>query len=79
VARRCATASSLGGGAAFGLTNALAQLGAMSAPLIAGWLQDRTASFAAACYIPAAVLGVAAVVVLVAFRGGEPSRGPATA
>lgn len=66
-------------GLAFGLTNALAQLGAMSAPLIGGWLRDRTASFAAACYISAAVLGVAAVVVPVGFRGEEPSRGPATA
>lgn len=54
-------------GLTFGLANALWQTGALSAPIVGGWLRDTTASFAGGCYVAAALLGAMALAVLLAY------------
>lgn len=61
-------------GLTYGLANTVWQAGAVSAPLIGGWLRDTTASFAVTCYLAAVLLGISAAAVLIVYRT-EPQDG----
>ncbi len=63
-------------GLTFGLANTAWQGGAISAPLIGGWLRDTTDSFAGGCYLAAALLGASAAAVLIAYRSDNRGGGP---
>jgi MFS family permease len=63
-------------GLTYGLANTVWQGGAMSAPVIGGWLRDTTGSFAGGCYLSAELVGAAAVGVLLAYGPEAPRGGP---
>ncbi len=51
--------------AAFGIYNTICVLGAVVAPLVTGWTRDVSGSFAAGCYVSAAVAAAGAALVLI--------------
>ena len=65
-------------GVAFGFLNAVSFLASLAAPYVAGWIKDRSGSFAPACYL-AGVIGLLAVPLALLVRippGALPGSAP---